>query len=60
VQQLDEDFRLSLELTESGSGARRWSRTLTNSLTNWASVQAQVTRAVVLKLGINLNVEEPS
>jgi hypothetical protein len=54
-QQLDEDFRLSLELTESGTGARLWSRTMTNSPTDWASVQAQIARAVVMKLGIDLN-----
>ena len=55
VQQLDEDFRLSLELTESASGALLWSRTMTNSPTDWASAQAQIARAVVMKLGIDLN-----
>jgi TolB-like protein/Tfp pilus assembly protein PilF len=55
VQQLDENFRVSLELTESASGARRWSRTMTNSPTDWASVQAQIARAVVMKLGIGVN-----
>jgi len=55
VQQLDEDFRLSLELTESGTSARLWSRTMTNSPTDWASAQAQIARAVVMKLGIDLN-----
>jgi len=55
VQQLDEDFRLNLELTESGTGARLWNRTMTNSPTDWASVQAQIARAVVMKLGIDLN-----
>src|SRR6185503_1914480 len=55
VQQLDEDFRLSLELIESGTGACRWSRTMTNSPTDWASAQAQIARAVAMKLGIDLN-----
>jgi serine/threonine protein kinase/tetratricopeptide (TPR) repeat protein len=55
VQQLDENFRLNLELTESANGARRWSRTMTSSPTDWASVQAQIARAVVMKLGIDVN-----
>lgn len=55
VQQLDEHFRLNLELTKSGTGARLWSRTMTNSPTDWASVQAQIAREVVMKLGIDLN-----
>jgi serine/threonine protein kinase/tetratricopeptide (TPR) repeat protein len=55
AQQLDQLFRVSLELADSGSGARLWSRTMTNSLSEWASVQAQIARAVVMKLGIDLN-----
>jgi len=55
VQQLDENFRLSLELTESGTGARRWSRTMTNSPSDWAAAQTQIARAVVMKLGVDLN-----
>jgi len=55
VQRLDEDFRFNLELTETGTGARLWSRTMTNSPTDWASMQAQIARTVVMKLGIELN-----
>jgi serine/threonine protein kinase/tetratricopeptide (TPR) repeat protein len=58
VQRLDENFRLSLELAEPGTGLRLWSRTMTNSPTDWASVQAQIARAVLMKLGIDLNAED--
>src|SRR5581483_11785003 len=58
VEQLDENFRLSLELTESSTGVRMWNRTMTNSSSDWASVQTQIARAVVMKLGTDLNAED--
>jgi tetratricopeptide (TPR) repeat protein/predicted Ser/Thr protein kinase len=57
VKQAEDMLELQAELIDVTTGARRWSRTFREKLSEGLEVQAQITRVVAVQLGLELGKE---